>query len=196
MADGDTGRYYFIRAASVHLQESGMIRESMEQTQGRNSKLVKAHNRSLVLKIILQNRDVSRKDIADITGLTRATITKIVSSLMDQDLIYEKSTEFQTNGSGRKPVALGVRRDAYKIISLYVGRHVIRGAVCDISGVICHRVQEFRTIIYETPEQMNHDFISFIEKVMKEGNVAREEILGIAIAAPPREEQDGPCGSL
>lgn len=161
-----------------------MKEPAAEHPQGRNAKLVKAHNRSLVLKIILQNEDVSRKDIADITGLTRATITKIVGSMIERGLIHEKGTDCESRGSGRKPVALGVNRQKFKIISLYIGRHVIRGAVCDLSGTILHRTEEFRTIIYETPGQMNRDVIGFIEKVMAGGEVARDDLLGIAIAAP------------
>jgi predicted NBD/HSP70 family sugar kinase len=161
-----------------------MTEPLMEHPQGRNAKLVKSHNRSLVLKLILQNEDVSRKDIADITGLTRATITKIAGSLIERELIYEKGTDYECRGSGRKPVALGVNRDKYKIISLYIGRHVIRGAVCDISGAILHRTEEFRTIIHESPEQMNQEVITFIEKVMTGGNVEKTDLLGIAIAAP------------
>lgn len=156
----------------------------MEQSQGSNAKLVKAHNRSLVMKIILQNENVSRKDIAAITGLTRATITKIVGSLIEEGLICEKDWNLEAYGSGRKPVALAVNRDKFKIISLYIGRHIIRGAVCDISGTILHTVEEFRTVIYENPKEMNQKVIAFTKQLLAQTKTDKETVLGIAIAAP------------
>ena len=48
---------------------------------GRNSKLIKIHNRALVIRKIIQNPMISRKEIAGQTELTQAAITKIVNFL-------------------------------------------------------------------------------------------------------------------
>lgn len=95
----------------------------MPTTNGRNAKLIKIHNRALVLKIIRQNGSISRKDIAAFTGLTQATITKITRDLLDQGLIVEQDHEQTSASSGRKLIGLAINREKYKMISVHIGRH-------------------------------------------------------------------------
>ncbi len=73
----------------------------MQNTNGKNAKLIKIHNRSLALRIIQQNSGIARKDIATLTGLTQATITKITRDLLEQGLIQETDNEDTSTSSGR-----------------------------------------------------------------------------------------------
>ena len=50
---------------------------------GANAKLSKQINRELVLKIIYNRRPISRANIANITGLTPASISKIIDEFID-----------------------------------------------------------------------------------------------------------------
>ena len=49
----------------------------------------KDHNSRLVLKTIFDGREFSRADVARLTGLTRPTVSAIVTELLESDLVVE-----------------------------------------------------------------------------------------------------------
>ena len=79
---------------------------------GLNARLGKKVNRELILKTIYNHRPIYRADIAKITGLTPASITKIINEFLDIGIVREisKGKTF----SGRKSLiplgSLGVIR--------------------------------------------------------------------------------------
>src|ERR1700690_1519963 len=78
----------------------------LDGRKGRNLKLVKIHNRALVLRIIQQNEMISRKEISRLTGLTPAAITMITNALLGLDLILESGKDTRAGSSGRKQIFL------------------------------------------------------------------------------------------
>jgi len=156
----------------------------LNRSHGTNAKLVKIQNRALVLKLIQQNEFISRKEISDITGLTQATITKITNALIEQELVIEKGPDTQSQGWGRKPIGLSINREKYKIVSIYLGRSVMQAAVCDLTGNILHKVEEYKNVYEEQGKDIEKEVIRFIERVIDSFKVDVSKLLGIAIAAP------------
>ena len=156
----------------------------MKQNLGRNSKLIKIHNRGLVLKKILQNCMISRKEIAEETGLTQAAITKIVNILMDQGLVVEKAIEVEYRSTGRQPIGLCLNTAFYRIASVEIGRSGITAALLDLSGNVLNRMIEdatasgldYSTLPVKIPEMLSVLFA--------ESRVTDNQILGIGISAP------------
>lgn len=59
------------------------------QRSGKNASTILQDNRNLVMQLIYENGSISRKQLADITGLQLATITIIIKELLAQNLIRE-----------------------------------------------------------------------------------------------------------
>jgi predicted NBD/HSP70 family sugar kinase len=156
----------------------------VSKSHGTNAKLVKVHNRALVLKLIQQHEFISRKEISEITGLTQATITKITNALISQGLVVEKGTDAQAQGWGRKPIGLSINKEKHKIISVFLGRSVMRAAVCDLAGNILAKTEEFKNMYIEQGKAIEDEVIRFIDRVIEGSNVDTSNLLGIAIAAP------------
>ena len=114
----------------------------LDGRKGRNLKLVKIHNRALVLRIIQQNEMISRKEISRLTGLTPAAITMITNTLLGLDLILESGKDTRGGSSGRKQIFLSINREKHKIIALNLGRSLVQGAVCDLAGNILHKTEQ------------------------------------------------------
>lgn len=64
-----------------------------------------------VLQAIWKRNGVARIELAETLKLDKSTITKIVSTLMRANLVYEGAEGEAGPAGGRKPVALRVRRD-------------------------------------------------------------------------------------
>ncbi len=92
----------------------------------------KGHNRNLVLKTIFEREQISRAETARLTGLTRSTVSEIVSDLMDQGLIHE--TGFGQSQGGKNPILLGLVEDSRWLIGLNLAQHQFRGAVVNLRG--------------------------------------------------------------
>mgnify|MGYP004449538181 CR=1 FL=1 len=80
--------------------------------EGNNIMTVKRTNRSTILKLLHRNESLSRKKLAELTGLTPAAITKITSELIDDRLIYE-GRAVAMGSVGRREVQLCLNTRAY-----------------------------------------------------------------------------------
>ncbi len=151
---------------------------------GRNSKLIKLHNRGLVIRKIIQNPMISRKEIAEQTGLTQAAITQIVTTLISQNLVIEKVQKNDRRNTGRQPIGLYLDTTFYRIVAVEVGRCDITIAILDLSGnIICRDIDKNGISgidIGKLPEVIT----GMIRGLTEDNCVDNNQILGLGISAP------------
>ncbi|MFP4017275.1 MAG: winged helix-turn-helix domain-containing protein, partial [Halanaerobiales bacterium] len=68
--------------------------------------LMKKMNQKVILKLIYKEKSISRAQIAEITGLSPATVSNISKEMLEMELIKE-TTRGESRG-GRKPVLLEI----------------------------------------------------------------------------------------
>lgn len=86
------------------------------QKAGRET--VKSNNKTLIL-LNLRNRNLSRTELARITGLSNSTVSVLVSELIQSKIVFEKS--FANSSGGRRQVILSVNpAAAYSILFLII----------------------------------------------------------------------------
>ena len=68
------------------------------RNSGMNMPRVKQENRSSILRCILEQGPISRKDIARLTGLTPAAVTQLCAELLSEGLLNECGTQAQSAG--------------------------------------------------------------------------------------------------
>jgi N-acetylglucosamine repressor len=95
---------------------------------------LKKQNRDLVLKIFFETAQISRAEIARMTGLTRTTVSDIVADLVSEGLVNEVGIGVSTGG--KSPILLSLVEDAHTIIGLDLAYNQFRGAVVDLRGQI------------------------------------------------------------
>lgn len=152
--------------------------------KGGNAKLVKLHNRALVLRVIQQKGRISRKNIAAIIGLTPATITKITEYLLEKELIIEGGSDSNKSASGRKQIYLSINKDKYKIISVYIGRYTLKGALFDLTGNLIYKTEYNKKIMYEKNDAIIGEIIGCIKETLHMCDTDLNNVLGIGISAP------------
>ena len=92
--------------------------------------MIKKINTKNILNIIRKKGPISRSEIAELTGLTPATITNITSELIDNNIIVEG--EAGDSSGGRKPIMLRIRCDYYRVIGIYLGSRKIKIIASDL----------------------------------------------------------------
>jgi N-acetylglucosamine repressor len=98
----------------------------------------KLHNTQLILKTIYDRDEISRADVARITGLTRSTVSDIVSKLLNDGLVAE--TGFASSSGGKPPILLSVSDNARYLIGIDLANSEFRGAIVNLRGEIVSRV--------------------------------------------------------
>jgi len=104
--------------------------------QGKVSSVKEINTRN-ILDIIRRHGPISRIEIAELTGLTPATITNITSELIDSNLIIEGETG--DSSGGRRPIMLKMRNDYYRVIGVYIGSRKIKIITSDLTANIKHK---------------------------------------------------------
>ena len=100
--------------------------------KGKNLGDVRYINRALIVDLMRRHNIRSRADLTKQSGLNQATVTNIVSELIDSGLVYE--TGLIEGKKGRRIIGLDLNCDKYRFMSVRLTREYFLVAVYDIKG--------------------------------------------------------------
>ncbi len=100
-----------------------------------SKELIRDINSRLVLETILKEDPISRASISTKLGLTKATISAIVSDLIEQKLVKEIGSD--VTSLGRKPILLSFCKESGHIISIDLGVESIYVLTSDLKAANC-----------------------------------------------------------
>lgn len=148
--------------------------------------LTKEINRSLVLNVIKTRGPISRKDVADITGLSPATVTGITATLIEDGLVSETGEGQASSLGGRRPVLLQLNPQAGYVAGIKIVEEGIIGVLVDLDATVLYK--EFRSLLHKNDKQSSLDpattiqaTIETIEAMLTASKVPRQRVLGIGI---------------
>jgi len=87
-------------------------------------------NRRFVLQQIYANAPTTRANIARTTGLTRATVSDLVSELVDDGLVIEMGTA--PSAGGKPPTLLTISNDTHHLVTVDLGGSRWTGSVMNL----------------------------------------------------------------
>ena len=137
----------------------------------------KEHNRDLVLKTLFDNESISRAEIARVTGLTRATVSSIVSSFIDEGLVEEVGRGESLGG--KAPVLLSIVAEARYLIGINLEQDIFIGAIINLRGEV---KEEISLSLGENDGQAAVELIYEILDQLLSKNWT--PVVGIGVAAP------------
>ena len=95
-------------------------------------------NRRRVINALRQHGMISRAEIARRTGLSRSTVSSLVSELQSDGLVMEREEPGAAHGEqgGRPPILLSFDASAGAALGIDFGHRHVRVAVSDLSSTI------------------------------------------------------------
>ncbi|HOP23944.1 MAG TPA: ROK family transcriptional regulator [Defluviitoga sp.] len=146
-----------------------------------NLELVKEQNRTMVIEILNSLGTTTRTELANITGLTRATITNIINEFLEVNLIEEIGT---IDGNvGRKRKLIKINDDAFYAMGIEFGVNIIRTGIFDLSGKnISFSEKEINS--YAKPTDILENIYKVIDETFSNCNSDIDKIKGIGILMP------------
>jgi predicted NBD/HSP70 family sugar kinase len=132
-----------------------------------------------ILELIHSGSNYSRLDLAHQTGLSPASITAIVRSLIAKELVVESAAI--SSSTGRKPISLEIRGDAGYLVGVDMGSFYTRLVVTNLNGKIVQRAQ-IETGISDGRVAVLQRVFDSIYQVLDACGISRSAILGIGVA--------------
>ena len=157
---------------------------SLIKSTGTNLDDILEMNRSLVVRTIKRKKNCSRAELAVITGLKQASITKIIAALIELGIVCE--TGLVSGARGRRSIGLALNDTMYQVVGLKMARKSFSIGLYDISGnEYCYQTEALD--IRKEPEIAFARMKEAVAKLVAESN--RVVAIGIAIPGPYLKQQ-------
>jgi len=141
------------------------------------TRLIRTYNASTLLQTLYRHGSCSRTQLAKLTGMSPATITRITAQLMEQGIVLEGKVGKSTGG--RKPVYLHIDHSKLYIASLKLLRDDCRAALLDLKGNI---LEKKHLPWGEGPEQFLQQAVAALQAMFAHAGVKDQQILGVGVA--------------
>lgn len=146
-----------------------------------NNKFLKQFNEISLLELIRSNKQISKADLAQITGLSPTACGIIVSNLLEKSYIREAGVGISTGG--RRPTLYELTPKSYFSIGVDIDVDYIRFILMDITGQV-----EYRDKI---PSGFNQSVIESrklvegkLHQIIQQQGIIEDRLLGVGISIP------------
>ncbi len=158
----------------------------------RRLSLTNGTSRGVVLDLIRSNGPISRVDLAEMTGLTQATMSTVARQLLNEGLVVESGGA--ASGLGRPPVLLELDPNARLAVGILIGLESVTYAAVNLKGALVARVSD-AGIGHGSPEMMVARVAEQTHRLLAVVGAASDAIAGIGVAAPgPVDLERGSIG--
>jgi predicted NBD/HSP70 family sugar kinase len=138
-----------------------------------------------VLQALFDADGTSRSELVQVTGLSRATVSTLVTDLLMAGLAEENEPNGDSRPTGRPPQSLTIRASAAYAIGTDIGHQHVRVALCDLSGAPIWNDVVAKDVDRAPGETLDLA-AELIGRALRERNIDQERVLGLGvdIAAP------------
>lgn len=138
---------------------------------------IKKMNQALIISSIMEHGEISRAELAKVTGLNKSTITVQTGELLEQTLLLETTHEHTL--LGRRPISLSINPDAGYALGIDLDRNHASFMVTDLLG------QPIHTEKVALAAMDYHDIVrlltQYIRHFQAEYDQASHGLIGVAI---------------
>ena len=149
------------------------------------NEMVRINNSIKVLNLLI-NKEMSRVNIAEETGLTKTTIGDIVRNFLNIGFIEE--VKVSPNGVGRPSINLKIVKDFTHVIGIGILRDSVNGCLIDSSGEVLYNVD----YPYIEGNPQIKTVYKAIDELMRKAKLTNREVKVISFGVPgPLDTEKG-----
>ena len=155
----------------------------MERKRGALTSL-KEENRRRVIDALREKGLASRADLARQTGLSRSTISTIVTDLLGSGLVDERDgPPAEAAHAGRPPVMVALNGSAGLAVGVDFGHRHLRVAVSDLSQSVLAETWQEMDVDHDAQDGLDAA-AEFVDQVIEEAGVHRDRVIGAGMGLP------------
>ncbi|MFA0084324.1 transcriptional regulator [Vibrio sp. 10N.286.49.C2] len=145
-----------------------------------NVDLVKQLNSAAVYRLIDQKGPISRIQVADVSQLAPASVTKITRQLLERGLIKEVAQQASTGG--RRAISLTTEVAPFHSIAVRLGRDYVQLSLYNLGGNELAFVQ--KELHYADQNQLAKGLVSNLQAFLNEHSRRIDQLIAIGITLP------------
>lgn len=145
-----------------------------------NVDLVKQLNSAAVYRLIDQKGPISRIQIADVSQLAPASVTKITRQLLERGLIKEVAQQASTGG--RRAISLTTETEPFHSIAVRLGRDYIQLSLFDLSTK--ELASEYHEFNYSHQQELLDGLSQLIQIFITRNQDTIKQLIAIGITLP------------
>lgn len=151
--------------------------------KSQNVDTMRNFNRASVMKLVLEFSGIDRSRLAVETGLTNATMTRIVQELLGSGLVTETTDQKISQGRGRRRTGLQINAKGGYVLGLSILAFNTSVVLADLSGAMIGSVSVEPSDLSDARRTLD-EICAAAEKIVDDHGVQRDQILaaGVAIA--------------
>ena len=145
-----------------------------------NAELIKQLNYAMIYRLIVQQAPISRIQLAEISQLAPASITKITRQLLKKNLI--KEVDAQQSTGGRPAVSIQAKFGYYQTIAIQLSRSHVTIELYDLgANSLAFEVYPLTTFT----EQLAQEYlIALIKQFIEKNNKKVKHLVAISVVLP------------
>jgi predicted NBD/HSP70 family sugar kinase/biotin operon repressor len=143
-------------------------------------------NRLHVIDALRRQGSASRSELVRLTGLSRTTITALVSDLRARGLIVERppeETRTVPSGRGRRPILLRLNAAAGTVLGVDFGHRHVRVAVADLSSTVLAEGSVELDVDHDAQTALG-TAVQLVEQVLADAGLDRSQLVGAGVGLP------------
>ncbi|MEO0592289.1 MAG: ROK family transcriptional regulator [Myxococcota bacterium] len=152
---------------------------------------VRIHHRRMLIRLLWESGDMSRAEVARQTGLSRSTVSSIVSELIDRQLVSEIGSG--SSSGGRKPILLSLADDDFVIAGIDVGASHVAVAITNLRCEIREWRHE-RHDVRNDPAGTLKLVTKMALDALHNSELSFERLIGVGLAMPSPMVEGEPNG--
>ncbi len=170
----------------------------MTDTAGPQGSL-RERNRLRIVDELRRAGRSSRADLVRTTGLSRTTVSKLVSELQADGIVVERreaepDAALVAGGVGRPPVALALAPAAGGAIGVDFGHDFVRVAIADLAGVVLTEARREFDVDRQSPAALDLA-CALIDELLARVGLELERIVGVGVAVSAPILRDADTGA-
>ncbi len=170
----------------------------MESADSGSLRSLRELNRGRVIDAFRGRGTASRAEIARATGLSRSTVSSIVSDLIAAGLLTEQAEATGVahgEAGGRPPVLLSLNPSAGLAVGVDFGHTHLRVAVSDLSHEVLAESWQELDVDHSAEEGLDAA-AKLVDEVLNEAKAERKGVIGVGMGLPgPINRMTGAVGS-
>lgn len=145
-----------------------------------NVDLVKQLNSAVVYRLIDGQAPISRIQVADISQLAPASVTKITRQLLERGLIKEVAQQASTGG--RRAISLTTETEPFHSVAVRIGRDYIQFSLYNLAGYeLSYQQHDF---FYTNQVELTDGLITLLNNFIEAQQAKIKQLIAIAIILP------------
>ena len=159
----------------------GLMQAANSAETGNHSSL-RYQNLAAVLRLIYANRPISRVELSRITGLNKATVSSLVSELVDNGFVRFIG-EGRSDRAGRREVLIDLEPRKASAVSVEVGVGTISTIAADFAGEVLWRSDE-DFVLSDSPEKVILKAAQNAQKALMHAEATNGPVAALSFAVP------------